>query len=85
MKERHLRRETAWATGYNVVALPLAAGVLAPFGFLLSLALGAVFMTLSTIIVAINAQLLRRINFNSYVRAPGWSTAQPGYAALADA
>jgi Cu2+-exporting ATPase len=54
----------AWATGYNVIAIPLAAGVLAPFGFLLSPALGAVLMSLSTVIVAINAQLLRRINFN---------------------
>ena len=49
-----------WATGYNVVALPLAAGVLAPFGILLSPAVGAIFMSLSTVIVAINAQLLRR-------------------------
>jgi Cu2+-exporting ATPase len=49
-----------WATGYNVVALPLAAGVLAPFGILLSPAVGALFMSLSTIIVAINAQLLKR-------------------------
>ncbi len=49
-----------WATGYNLVALPLAAGVLAPFGILLSPAVGAVFMSLSTVIVAINAQLMRR-------------------------
>jgi Cu2+-exporting ATPase len=52
-----------WATGYNVVALPLAAGVLAPFGILLSPAVGAVFMSLSTIIVAINAQFIRRTSF----------------------
>lgn len=49
-----------WATGYNVVAIPLAAGVLAPFGLLLSPAVGALFMSLSTVIVALNAQLLRR-------------------------
>lgn len=49
-----------WAAGYNILALPLAAGVLAPFGILLSPAVGALFMSLSTIIVAINAQLLRR-------------------------
>lgn len=49
-----------WATGYNVVAIPLAAGVLAPFGVLLSPAIGAVLMSLSTVIVAINPQLLRR-------------------------
>jgi P-type Cu2+ transporter len=49
-----------WATGYNVVALPLAAGVLAWAGILLSPAVGALLMSVSTIIVAINAQLLRR-------------------------
>ncbi len=51
-----------WATGYNAVALPLAAGVLAPVGFILSPAVGAFLMSLSTIIVAINAQLLRRMD-----------------------
>lgn len=50
-----------WAAGYNIVALPLAAGVLAPVGILLSPAAGAVLMSLSTIIVAINAQLLRGV------------------------
>jgi Cu2+-exporting ATPase len=49
-----------WATGYNVIAIPLAAGVLARYGILLSPAVGAVLMSLSTVIVAINAQLLRR-------------------------
>ena len=49
-----------WAAGYNIVALPLAAGILAPIGIVLSPAVGAVLMSLSTIIVAINAQLLRR-------------------------
>jgi Cu2+-exporting ATPase len=49
----------AWATGYNIVALPLAAGVLYKMGILLSPAIGAVLMSLSTIIVAINASLLR--------------------------
>ncbi len=48
-----------WATGYNVVAIPLAAGVLYTSGFVLGPAVGAVFMSLSTIIVAINAQLLK--------------------------
>ncbi|MBC7231694.1 MAG: copper-translocating P-type ATPase [Chloroflexi bacterium] len=48
-----------WAAGYNVIALPLAAGALAPWGILLSPAIGALFMSLSTVIVAINAQLLR--------------------------
>ena len=49
-----------WATGYNVVAIPLAAGVLSRYGLLLSPAVGAVLMSLSTVIVALNAQLLRR-------------------------
>ncbi|MDH4208442.1 MAG: heavy metal translocating P-type ATPase, partial [Anaerolineae bacterium] len=49
-----------WAAGYNVFALPLAAGVLAPVGILLSPAAGALLMSLSTVIVAINSQLLRR-------------------------
>ena len=49
-----------WAAGYNVVAIPLAAGVLAPWGIVLSPAIGAVLMSLSTVIVAVNAQLLRR-------------------------
>lgn len=49
-----------WAAGYNIVAIPLAAGLLAPWGFVLSPALGAVLMSMSTVIVAINAQLLRR-------------------------
>lgn len=49
-----------WAAGYNVVAIPLAAGVLAPVGILLHPAIGAVLMSASTVIVALNAQLLRR-------------------------
>ena len=49
-----------WAAGYNIIAIPLAAGVLANWGVLLHPALGAVLMSLSTIIVALNAQLLRR-------------------------
>lgn len=57
---RKMIQNLIWATGYNVVALPLAAGILAPVGFVLSPAVGAVFMSLSTIVVAINAQLLRR-------------------------
>jgi len=48
-----------WATGYNIVAIPLAAGVLAPWGIVLPPAVGAVLMSLSTVIVAANAQLLR--------------------------
>jgi Cu2+-exporting ATPase len=54
-----------WATGYNVVAIPLAAGVLAGQGIILPPAIGALFMSASTIIVAINAQLLRRLNLGN--------------------
>jgi len=49
-----------WAAGYNIVALPLAAGVLAPWGIVLNPAVGAVLMSMSTIVVALNAQLLRK-------------------------
>ena len=49
-----------WATGYNAFAIPLAAGVLYTQGFVLGPAVGAVFMSLSTIIVAVNAQLLKK-------------------------
>jgi Cu2+-exporting ATPase len=49
-----------WAAGYNVLAIPLAAGVLAPWGIVLAPAVGAVLMSASTVIVAVNAQLLRR-------------------------
>ena len=48
-----------WAAGYNILAIPLAAGVLAPWEILLSPAVGAVLMSASTVIVALNAQLLR--------------------------
>lgn len=58
---RKMIQNLVWAAGYNVVALPLAAGVLAPIGILLSPAVGALLMSLSTVIVAINAQLLRRV------------------------
>ncbi|MGM0504146.1 MAG: copper-translocating P-type ATPase, partial [Bacteroidota bacterium] len=55
-----------WATGYNVVAIPLAAGVLYSSGVLINPALGAVLMSISTVIVAINAQLLKRkLNINN--------------------
>jgi Cu2+-exporting ATPase len=50
-----------WAAGYNIFAIPLAAGVLAPWGIVLNPAVGAVLMSLSTVVVAVNAQLLRRV------------------------
>jgi len=58
---RKMVQNLVWATGYNALAIPLAAGVLSPLGFTLSPALGAVFMSISTIVVAINAQFLRNI------------------------
>ena len=57
---RKMIQNFIWATGYNVVAIPLAAGVLYSAGILISPAMGAVLMSLSTIIVALNAQLLKR-------------------------
>ncbi|MCC6190930.1 MAG: copper-translocating P-type ATPase [Anaerolineales bacterium] len=62
---RKMIQNLLWATGYNVVALPLAAGVLAPWGIVLSPAIGAVLMSASTIVVALNAQLLRRLTLNA--------------------
>jgi P-type Cu2+ transporter len=56
---RKMIQNLIWAAGYNVIALPLAAGVLAPIGINLSPAVGALLMSLSTVVVAVNAQLLR--------------------------
>jgi len=50
-----------WAAGYNVITIPLAAGVAAPWGIILKPAVGAIFMSASTVIVAINAMLMRRL------------------------
>ena len=62
---RKMLQNLAWAVGYNAIALPLAAGVLASVGFVLPAWVGAVLMSLSTIIVAINAQLLRGLNLQT--------------------
>ncbi|OYN89904.1 heavy metal translocating P-type ATPase [Parenemella sanctibonifatiensis] len=51
-----------WAAGYNLISVPLAAGVLAPVGFVMPMSVGAILMSLSTVIVALNAQLLRRLD-----------------------
>jgi len=58
---RKMIQNLAWAAGYNIVAIPLAAGALAWAGITLSPAVGAILMSLSTIVVALNAQLLRRV------------------------
>jgi len=60
LTRRKMVQNLWWAAGYNIVALPAAAGALAPFGILLSPAVGALLMSISTVIVAINAQLMRR-------------------------
>ncbi len=62
---RKMIENLVWATGYNVVAIPVAAGLLVPWGIDLSMAMGAVAMSASTIIVAANAQLLRRLHLGS--------------------
>lgn len=59
---RKMLQNLGWATGYNILAIPLAAGLLAPWGIVLAPAFGAVLMSLSTVIVAINAQFLRRVD-----------------------
>ena len=59
---RKMWQNLGWATGYNLLAVPLAAGVLAPVGLVLSPAVGAILMSASTIVVALNAQLLRRLD-----------------------
>jgi Cu2+-exporting ATPase len=59
---RKMLQNLWWAAGYNIAAIPLAAGVLAWAGFVLPMAAGAMLMSLSTIVVAVNAQFLRRID-----------------------
>ena len=61
---RKMRQNLGWAAGYNLLSVPLAAGVLAPVGFILPMSVGAILMSLSTIVVALNAQLLRRLDLD---------------------
>ena len=70
---RKMLQNLAWAAGYNFLAIPLAAGALAPVGIVLPPAVGAILMSASTIVVAVNAQLLRRLDLRVDQRAP-----QPG-------
>ena len=67
---RKMVQNLAWAAGYNVVAIPLAAGILAPIGIVLPPAVGAILMSVSTIVVALNAQLLRRLDLRPEAVAP---------------
>jgi P-type Cu2+ transporter len=64
---RKMVQNLAWAVGYNAIALPLAAGVLAPLGFVLPVWVGALLMSLSTIVVALNAQTLRGLNLGESI------------------
>ncbi|MFD6448502.1 heavy metal translocating P-type ATPase [Promicromonospora sp. NPDC060204] len=59
---RKMKQNLWWAAGYNLISVPLAAGVLAPIGFVMPMSAGAVLMSLSTVVVALNAQLLRRLD-----------------------
>ena len=74
---RKMIENLVWAAGYNVVALPVAAGAFAWAGITLSPAIGAVLMSVSTIVVALNAQLLRRLAPPPATRPPRRSPTQP--------
>jgi Cu2+-exporting ATPase len=69
-----------WATGYNVVAIPIAAGILVPWGFDLPMAVGAIAMSASTIVVAANAQLLRRLRLRPQHQSTGTERVAAGAA-----
>jgi P-type Cu2+ transporter len=64
---RKMQQNLWWAAGYNLVAVPLAAGVLAPIGFVMPMSVGALLMSASTVVVALNAQLLRRLDLRPEV------------------
>ncbi|GAA1115474.1 heavy metal translocating P-type ATPase [Nocardiopsis exhalans] len=68
---RKMQQNLWWAAGYNLISVPLAAGVLAPIGFVLPMSIGAILMSASTVVVALNAQLLRRLDL-----APAHSAAR---------
>ena len=74
---RKMRQNLWWAAGYNLAAVPLAAGVLAPVGFVMPMSVGALLMSASTVVVALNAQLLRRLDLR-----PRTSTERVRQAAL---
>ncbi|MDZ5079056.1 heavy metal translocating P-type ATPase [Nesterenkonia sp. HG001] len=73
---RKMKQNLWWAAGYNLAAVPLAAGVLAPIGFVLPMSIGAILMSVSTVVVALNAQLLRRLDLTPEARRtdPGKDT-----------
>lgn len=61
---RKMKQNLWWGAGYNLISVPLAAGILAPVGFVLPMSVGAILMSLSTVVVALNAQLLRRLDLS---------------------
>jgi Cu2+-exporting ATPase len=67
---RKMIQNLVWATGYNALAIPVAAGVFAPLGFILPMSVGALVMSVSTIVVALNAQLLRGLRLRPEELAP---------------
>ncbi|MBN8866525.1 MAG: heavy metal translocating P-type ATPase [Solirubrobacterales bacterium] len=66
---RKMKQNLWWAAGYNLISVPLAAGVLAPVGFVLPMSVGALLMSASTVVVALNAQLLRKLDLAPDVSA----------------
>ena len=70
---RKMKQNLWWAAGYNLISVPLAAGVLAPIGFVMPMSLGAILMSVSTIVVALNAQLLRRLDLRPETIVPNSS------------
>jgi Cu2+-exporting ATPase len=74
---RKMIQNLVWATGYNLIAIPVAAGVLVPWGIDLPMAVGAIAMSVSTIVVALNAQLLRRLRLRPAGAPPTPPTPAP--------
>ncbi|HEX2844306.1 MAG TPA: HAD-IC family P-type ATPase, partial [Candidatus Limnocylindria bacterium] len=72
---RKMIQNLVWAAGYNALAIPVAAGVLAPWGFILPMSIGALVMSVSTIVVAINAQLLRGLKLRPEPAQPSTAPA----------
>ena len=73
---RKMVQNLVWATGYNVVAIPLAAGALAWAGITLAPAVGGILMSISTVVVALNAQVLRRLDLRPEALAIGVTSAE---------
>jgi Cu2+-exporting ATPase len=70
---RKMKQNLWWAAGYNLISVPLAAGVLAPIGFVMPMSVGAILMSISTVVVALNAQLLRRLDLRPRGQRAGHS------------